>query len=48
MVSPDKNRFCIFLVFIILLIAFGVFYRPADASGGPAPKNARPVTSSGK
>jgi len=43
MASSDKNRLWVFLLFMILLIAFGILYRPADASSRPADKNAPAV-----
>ena len=39
MASSDKNRLCVFVLFITLLIVFGMFYRPADALSRPADKS---------
>ena len=36
MASSEKNRLCVFLLFIILLIVFAVLYRPTDALSRPA------------
>ena len=43
MASSEKNRLCVFLLFIILLIVFAVFYSPTDALSRPADKTMPPV-----
>ncbi len=48
MASSDKNRFCVFLMFIVLLIAFGALYQPSNASSGPAHRDVPAVRGSGK
>lgn len=39
MASSDKNRLSVFLVFILLLIGFGIFYRPTNAESRPTVQN---------